>query len=261
MRERWNSLPPEVQQEVLRREREISTGLQGAAEARRFHEQFNQALTPYKAFIDMEGGDPLKAFGDYLKTAAILRSGSPQDKAMAFAQATRQYGIDVNLLDQALTAVLQGRPNQPGQPAYRDPRLDDVIQRLDRQEQASQAAVNAQASQELQAFRDDPVNEFFADVAQDVADMLEVAANAGRVLSLKDAYDKACMLHPDVSKVIEQRRVAALTEQQQQRVGQARHAASSIPPTITAPAGVVNDKPLTVRDAIKDSIAKLQGQA
>lgn len=259
MRERWNTLPAEVQQEVLRREREISQGLQGASDARKFHDQFNQMVTPYRAFIDMEGGDPLKAFGSYLKTAAILRSGTPQDKAMAFAQATRQYNIDVNLLDAALASVLRGQPMQQQQQVFQDPRVDKILERLQREDSDNQSRSAQVAEGEIRKFMEDPKNEFFADVALDVADLLEMAANRGQTLTLEAAYQKACTLHPEVSKVLEERRAQALAQTQNDKTSQARHAASSVGNQITAPASQQKpDKPLSVGDALDLAIQQHQ---
>jgi len=73
IREKWNSLPQEVQAEVLRREHETSKALQDSAEARRFMTQFQQVSDPFKHYMALEGKSPIDAFGDYLKTAAVLR--------------------------------------------------------------------------------------------------------------------------------------------------------------------------------------------
>jgi hypothetical protein len=51
--------------------------------------------------------------------------------------------------------------------------------------------------------------EFFEDVRQDMADLIEVAQRRGVALTLKDAYTRAVGLHPEISKVVSQRAAAA----------------------------------------------------
>jgi len=50
--------------------------------------------------------------------------------------------------------------------------------------------------------------EFFEDVREDMADLLEVASRRGIALTAKDAYTRAVAMNPEVSKVMEQRRAA-----------------------------------------------------
>jgi hypothetical protein len=37
-------------------------------------------------------------------------------------------------------------------------------------------------------------HEFFSDVKDDMADMIEIAARRGQILPVKDAYEKACAI-------------------------------------------------------------------
>ena len=94
LREKWAMLPPDVQAEVLRREREINQTLQSSVDARKQVEQLQKTSAPYQHLIAMEGGDPMAAFGDYLRTVALLRGGTPGEKAQALAQAVMKFGID-----------------------------------------------------------------------------------------------------------------------------------------------------------------------
>lgn len=252
MRDRWATLPQEVKEEVLRRERDITQGLQTAADARKFHEDFTKIAAPYQQYLAAHAnGNPLGAFGDYLKTATLLRTGSPVERANAVAMAIQEYAVDVTLLDTALAAVLRGqRPAAPqGQQGqrqeFKDPRVDAILAERD-------AEFQAQVSTELQTFADDPKNEFFHDVKGEVADWLEWAANRNQKMTIKQAYDKACLANPSVQAVIEQRKNETTAANATSRVAAARHAAGSVAPGL-APQAPAN--PNTGKGTMADDIA------
>lgn len=260
MRERWGTLPREIQEEVLRREREIGMGLQSASEHRKFQEDFNKVAAPYSQFIATYAqGNPLAAFGDYLKTATLLRSGSPAEKAQAVAMAIQEYGVPVEMLDRALAGVLQGRPQpvtQGGQPQpqqFRDPRVDTFLQ--EREQEAQEAIQN-----ELTAFSSDPKNEFWEDVKLEVADILEYNASKGRRMTLQQAYDKACRDNDSVQATLATRKASQTAQSGAQVVAAARAAAtpgSGKAPPASKP--LANPKEDSVSNDIKAAIDKLRG--
>jgi hypothetical protein len=106
--------------------------------------------------------------------------------------------------------------------------------------QAQQA--NQQVAGEITQFAQDPKNEFYRDVAGDMADILDMASKRNLNMSLHDAYTRACQLHPEVSKIL-MGRTSAPTQKQ-------RRAASSIS---GSPGGSGDDslQSDSVRDAIE----------
>jgi hypothetical protein len=257
MRERWASLPKEIQAEVLRREKEITAGLGSSAEARRFYEEFSRTIAPYQAHIGAVGGNPLKAFSDYLNTATLLRSGSPSEKANALASAIQEYGIDVAMLDSALAALLRGQApaSTPGQhqQVFRDPRVDQLLQEREQD-------LIATTKEEVTAFASDPKNEFFEDVRNEVADWLEYNASRGVKMTIQEAYNKAIAANDSVQATLAQRRAADLAKAQGGKVARARLAASSVGAGRAAPARVVPEHSGTLADDLRASIAALQEQ-
>lgn len=257
MRERWKTLPKEVQQEVLRREREINNGLQASTEARRFQEEFNKVAQPFAGHIAAVNGSPIKAFGDYLRTSALLRTGSPGEKANAIAAAIQEYGVPVELLDTALAARLRGQPmpqtqGQSRPQEFRDPRVDQILQG---QEQAEREAMSA----ELESFSNDPKNEFFADVKSDMADLLEFNAQRGVKMTLQQAYDRCCRLNDSVQATVDQRKTSTLAARQAKTIAQARHAASSVPGSSAAAAAAPSKTGSSMRDDLENAVQQLEG--
>lgn len=261
VREKWSGLPPEVQQEVIRREKDHQAALQQSAHARSFFENFQRVVAPHQQLIMLEGDDPIKSFGHYLRTATILRTGTPQEKAIAVAQAIGTYAIDVNMLDQALAAAMQGQPMPQGQASgqmhYRDPRVDQMLASAEQQYQSSMRQLDNELTNEVEAFAADPKNEFFEDVKQDVSLLLKFNAERGKVMTLSEAYQQACLLHPTISKVVTQRQAAQTAQQQQQQHRQRQAAASSVSMQTPRQTGNAGGEAPTVRQAIEQSIESL----
>lgn len=267
-RQGWEQMPAHQQQAVMRREREIDNALRQTAEARRFASEVQQTLQPYMGMILAEGGTPVRAIGEVMRTAALLRTAPPAQKATAVADMIMQFGIDVQQLDAALNARLQGRP-MPSDPMYHvmeqvDQKLkpiNDFVTSLQQRQQQAQQQVHFEAEQSLEQFMADPQNEFAMDVAEDMADLLELAARRGITLSLQDAYNRATMLHPSISKILEGRKNAQGAAQQTAAAQRARNAAVSVSgsgaPSVSSGDEDVGDD---VRSAIGAAIKQHSGR-
>lgn len=203
-REQWSQLPAELRDEVVRREKEVNIALQESKTAREGYQRYTETVQPFEQMIRAEGGEPVQAIQGLLQTAYALRMAPPQTKAQMIARMVQSFlpgreGLE--LLDAALTPGAQQQGQQaPRQPQeFRDPRVDQILQA-----QSQQAEQRARAQvEEVQA------EEFYEDVRLDMADILELDRKRGGDMSLRDAYNRAIRLNPDVSRVVEQREAAA----------------------------------------------------
>jgi hypothetical protein len=264
VRDKWATLPAEVQAEVTRRETEIQTALQAAATHRQFAEQFNRVVQPYQHIVALEGNDPIKSFEGYMRTAALLRTGTAMEKADAVADAIARFGIDIALLDATLQRKITPGAQQnysaqqtqaPAQ--FKDPRLDTLLSQLEQQQAEQEAAAQAAIDEELAAFRADAANEFFDDLRADIADLLNLAARRGQKMSLREAYDRASNINPEISKILQQRAAAKTAAAKQSEVAAKRNAGSSITGSTPRQTGEAAAEGTTVRSAIEKSIAEL----
>jgi flagellar biosynthesis/type III secretory pathway chaperone len=207
---------PHHQQAVMRREQEVSQALAHTADARKFYQEFANVVQPYMGFIQAENATPIQAVQNLMQTAAMLRTAPPSQKAALVAGIVSQYGVDLQMLDQALTAQLQGRrpsvnPNdqvlslidQKLQP------FNQFLSVLEQRRAQEQQTITAEAGQSIEQFMADPANEFAQDVAEDMADILEHSARRGVQMDLQEAYKRATLLHPTISKIVESRAVGA----------------------------------------------------
>ena len=247
-REHWATLPPAVQAEIARREGDTTRVLNETTEARKFRETFQAAVTPYEAMLRSEGSDPIQAVSSLLETARQLKSGSPQQKAAMVAQIVKGYGVPIEVLD----AALAGQPYQ-GQQAPHDPRVDQLFAQI---EQAKQQRVQ----QEAQA-ADDAVTafgaskEFFDDVRDDMADIIEMSERKGKKLDLDTAYNRALRMNDEIVAVMRQREEAKSVANGKASTQRAKSAASSIrssgpPPKGGAPGASLRD---TLAEAWEDA--------
>lgn len=238
LREKWGTLPPDVQQEVLRRENEIARTLQETAEVRRSHEAFRQVTAPFDNWIRAQGMDAPKMIGNLLNMAATLQFAPRQQQAKLIADLWRNFmGVDegsLQALDAEVTKYLPGREGaQPGQPAGVGPQ--DVARLVQQQLQQERQQVQQQAHQQLvEGYKSDlskfaESHEFFADVKPTMLKLME----AGLAEDYAAAYDKAVALHPDIAEVLAQREAAGKTNVSTQR---AVRAARSLKPSAATPA-------------------------
>ena len=202
MREMWDKVPRAIQDEIHRVDKEARRIASDSEAIRQNYDKFRETVAPFEPMIRAEGVEPIQAVGNLLRTAATLATGPAQTKAQIVAGLIRTYGVDIPTLD----ALLSGQAPPPVQqqapqmnPAqFRDPRLDALLEQ-------QQKRVTEQAQTLIEEVENE---EFFEDVREEMADLLEVAARRGLALTAKDAYNRAVAMHPDVSKVLEQRQAA-----------------------------------------------------
>ena len=243
-REHWATLPPDVQAEIARREGETSRVLDETTEARRFRESFQQTITPYEAMLRSEGADPMQAMASLLETARQLRSAPPAQRASLVAQIVKGYGVPIDALD----AALAGQPYQGShQQTYQDPRVDQLFAQMEQAKQ-QRAQQEAQAADDaVEAFGSD--KEFFADVREDMADIIELSEKRGQKIDLETAYARALKMNDEISKVMSQREAAKQASTAKAATMKAKAAASSVRSSGPPPKG--GPQKATIEDEIR----------
>jgi hypothetical protein len=254
-REAWAHLPAEVRAEVYRREKEAARVVQETAQARQVTEFVGKLQQQFAPALQAEGVDALTAAGNLMNLASRLRFGTRVEKAQLAAQIITNYGVDVD----ALAMVLDGRQPQQAQQQQQmmtDPRVDQLLASLQGLQQQREQAVVERAVSEVETFGSS--KDFFEDVREDMADLLEVAARRGIDLSLEQAYERACQMNPEVSKVLAARAAAQNAGTARQSTQRARAAASSVRGTPSQVSTAA--QPDTLRAAIEAAIEDSSGR-
>ena len=250
-REEWKNTPKAIREAMHKRSEDYSNGIAKYASMAKNGEAMTNVMRPYQQLFAMTGQNPPQLVGTLLQTAAILHSGAPSQKAQAIASIVKQYGVDINELDSALVGSAPPKNQQTDINTLVDERLRQMQAN---QQSAYQTQQNQQrggeVAKEIQAFAQNPAHEFYEDVRGDMAEWMEMSSRstnpAFKNMTLKQAYDKACENHPEISQILATRASTG-------SVNRKRKASSSVHGTrggdgsVAAPAG-------TIRSALMHAI-------
>lgn len=194
----WASLPPAIQQAVLKREEEVSNGFKAKSDELKGYSGIEQILAPRKQALAATYGSVENAL-----TQLFQLSDYATKDARGFVQwFAQQRGID---LSQSSTADQQAAPADPQIAALQN-QLSQVTSFLQNQTLSQRKAEEQQILTELEKFAAAPEHLYYHDVKVEMGKMIE----SGMAESLQDAYDKATWARPDIrQKILDADRNAA----------------------------------------------------
>lgn len=262
----WETLPLNVRQEVIRREREVTTGLAEAAKAKQGYAQVQEVLQPHMDRINtVYGGNAIQAINNLMGVERTLMSGDPVAKAQLVANMINHFKIDLRTLDSLIV----------GQPAPQEVQQQSSIERLleqklapfnqfltaqQQREQQQQQRQEQEFLQTIESMASDPAYPYFNEVREDMADLIDLAAKKGLYLSLQEAYTKAVRLNDEAYEASTTRsstqaatNAALQAHQAAQKAKGAAVSVSGSPSGIGINAGNPNDLRGTILSAFGDS--------
>lgn len=193
-REAWSTVPPKAREAIMRREGEMNRALRASASARQRSEAIDKSVEPYKPLLDRYGVSIEQVLPPLLATRAALEVGTPEQKATLVANICGDFGIDLELLDNALASRYQGGKAPPRQMAQQIPDLSQNPQLAPVFAMVEQfkAAQTERAQQALQAVASDP---HYEEVRFTMADLIEMAQRRGKTMDLPTALELAKRAH------------------------------------------------------------------
>lgn len=247
----WAALSPSVRAEVLRRETDAFKKVQEVLPEANLGRSIRQALAPFQASVQMDGGgDVVRAVAGLAQTAHTLRFGTPPEKQAAMANIARAYGIPW-AAGQPGGQQQDAAGAQAGQqqPIY-DPRVDTILRNLQAEERRRAAEVESQSVAATQNFigatdeKGQPRYPFVDNVMDDmVARVQQLRAQSpslthGQVL--EKAYEAAVWANPETRAILIQQQQQAQSAQTREanlrKVADAKRAAAgNLPRRGTAP--------------------------
>lgn len=231
----WEKLPAPVRAEIHRREQDFLNGQREILPDAQFGKSMRQVIDPYRLLIEAEGATPERAVADIMRTAAILRMGTPQQKYAAFAQAAQQYGVDLRAFNQTSES---GQPQIPQ--TFQDPRVDQLLAHLtnqetqrQHQEQSTLESIVTDWMNEADA-QGQPLRPYLGDVMTEMQALVPQIRQAKPALAqaqvLQEAYERATWGNPEVRALLQTKQQTDLDAQRrtdnQGRVRDAKKAAS-----------------------------------
>ena len=243
-REAWKDAPKAIKAEMAKREKDFATGIQKYAETANRAKQMDQTLAPFQQLFAMNGGSPVQTIQPLLQTAATLQMGNPVQRAQTVANLINQFGVDIRTLDGMLTGQQVDAPRET-QLTPEIQQLQQTVQQMQQERQQQQEyqaqAGKARINNELQQFASS--NEFYEDVKGLMADQFDIADKNNQQLPLDECYRRACIMHPEVSQIMQNRQAAPTPDK--------RRAASSISGTRSGGGSATGER--TMRQTIEDA--------
>lgn len=213
-REKWSDIPPELRQEIIRREEASVVGIRKMQESIAPAKEFLDSMNPYVQEAQSLGVDFRQHVSGVLNTERVLRTASLPDKFNALIGIADQYGIPLrDIINQSVGQQVLQAPQQ--QQAAIPPEFQQQMQEM---RQWKDQLETAQVEQQVGSFGND--KEFFNDVRPLMADLIE----KGMATDLNSAYDQACWMNAGVREVMLARQAAG---KQQSAVANRQVAAAS----------------------------------
>jgi len=244
----WDKLPADIRQEVVRRERQTTQVLNESAQARHMSESFQRTVQPYMARINSVG-DPLVAVKNLLHSDHLLSTAPQPQRAGMIAKLIHDYGVDIQTLDSILSGQVSAvDPVQSKVDALLQQRMAPYEQFMAQQRQLAAQQDQAQTQQvvkSIQEMDDNPKFPHFDKVRGDMADLLELSTKKGLYLSLEQAYNKAVLLDPEISRASAAAKANAIA----QRAKKASLSIGGAPSGLLSGSSTSNDRRATIAAA------------
>ena len=207
------SMPLHVQTAIAKREAEMAKGLTRQDEDRVFGKQIKELVTPFSEMIKSEGSSVQQAFGSFLNTAKILRTGTEEEKSSVVKDLIKRYNVRIDVTQ---------APSNTGF-HQNDGMTREQVAQIVKQEQEQSRLLS-----EVDAFRSDPANEHFDVVRGHMVALL----NGGLADTLKSAYDQAVYANPQTRSSLLARQDTSAQDKQKidmsKKVAAAKAASGSV---------------------------------
>lgn len=255
LEQHWNAAPAELAAAVHQRELDYEKGVQPLKEAKAQLDDLLSEFKPYEMLLRAEHSTPKQAIGNLMRTAAILRTGTPAQKAQSVATVMQQFGIPLQHIQQVLSgqALPQQSAVEPQNNALAQ-QVQQINERLAATEQQSQQAV-------IRRFAADQKHKHFETVKESMSALLSAPGVLGDIADktedeiLELAYDAAIRLNPTLYAQVQAEQ--QVTQQTRQQVSHAKNAAVQVngapqPGPATAP------NPKDRREFIRNQMRRVQ---
>lgn len=186
--EKWAGVDPAIKAEVLKREQDMFNGLEQYKSRAEIGDRYEGVIAEFKPILEAEQVDPVELFGNFAANHYLLSRGTPEQKLSIATNLMAHYGIDIEAVQQRLSAQPQVNPEVEALKAEVAALKQGVTTIATRE----QEAVRTQFQQQVEAFASDPAHPYFTEVSEDIAKLLK----AGAATSLEEAYDKAVYANP-----------------------------------------------------------------
>lgn len=255
-KESWKAIPDHIRKEILRREEASIRGVEKLKQQFAPLEELGNGLAPFIKEAVQGGVHPVAYISQVMQTERLLRTGDNKAKFQEILRICDQYGVPLRqIVNMSVGEKVLGEAPAPTTTAHAQ-LPPNVMQELEESRRFRQSISQEQATSAVSKFAADPKHEFFEQVRDDMALLIE----RGVCDSLEAAYDKAVFMRDDIREQVIKRRVE---DDRKREAGNRRAAAISAVPSASNQTQV-SSKSIegdgSVADDIRNSILQLSGR-
>jgi hypothetical protein len=203
MKAHWEKAPPELRQAIAQREADFERGINTYKSRDAEAKAITDLFQPYEWMLRNENATPATAIAPLLQTAALLRTGTPQQKSQAVAQMIQQFQIPLDQVASHFNGQPQPQDNHYNQLAQQ---VQQLTQHITQSQYEAQKQNENRALSVIQQFAADPANAHFEAVQDRMLTLLQaphILGDTGLMSErekLQLAYDTAIRLDPAISQ-------------------------------------------------------------
>lgn len=188
--DKFATLDPEIQAEVLQREDDFFKGIEQYKQAAQYAKVVQDMLKPMEPLFQARGLNPLNHLQSVIEADRQIASAqTPEQKVELFRQLAHYYGVQIDdSLFHAEDSTVSSLRNE----------LNGLKTTLQSQAELVQKQELEKINNEIQTFINDPANKHFNALQHDIARLLET----GACKTLKQAYDTALWSNPIVRQQV-----------------------------------------------------------
>lgn len=249
----WAAMTPDQRAYVTERETQADQLHQNYGGLKQWHETAIENGTTLPQVLERMHAVETALYNDTPTglISAMQAIGLDHDSAVrACVGALRHLGVNLG------GAQPQGQPQAHQPQQFRDPRVDQMIER-------QQKDTLAKAQETVAKFRTDPANKYFEEVADDIMREIGFEKAQGRQPDLKTIYDRVVWANPGTRQKIladdAATKAAAQAQVRTQELTKARSASGSVAGTLPAAEGHKADRPASLRDDLTSKVRALMG--
>jgi LysM repeat protein len=239
----WKDLPAPIKAEVKRREADVFKGIEQYKERAVVGDKFNRVFDPYKEVMTKYNVDPVQTTANLMRIHAELSFGTQEQREDVLRRVAKDYGVDL-----AKIAANQALVDPDKQKLMDENRA--LREQIDSFTNKDKSVALEQMSAEVLAFSQDPKNVYFAEVMDDMIDLL----NKGVGKDLADAYQQAVFRNP-ATRAKEAERLAT---EKAERTARQRSATSANLTSEESPAARTDGPAPTMDDTMAATLANIK---
>lgn len=188
--DKFATLDPEIQAEVLQREDDFFKGIEQYKQAAQYAKVVQDMLKPMEPSFQARGLNPLNHLQSVIEADRQIASAqTPEQKVELFRQLAHYYGVQID------DSLFHAEDSTVG--ALRN-EINGLKTAWQSQAELVQKQELEKINNEIQTFINDPANKHFNALQHDIARLLET----GACKTLKQAYDTALWSNPIVRQQV-----------------------------------------------------------